>query len=152
MNLTWRGVDWGMSTRLPYPSDVSDDEWEFVAPYLTLLSEDVGQRKYALREVFDVLRYLVRTGAHWRRLPHDFPRWEAVAQQTYRWFRAGCLEAIVHDLRLLLRRLAGHPLPPPRPRLRAVVDHAGRPALRRLRLPHAPAIAPSRRQFMTGAR
>jgi len=40
-------------------------------------------------------------------LPHDFPRWEAVAQQTYRWFRAGRFEAIVHDLRLLLRTLAG---------------------------------------------
>jgi transposase len=51
-------------------------------------------------------RSLVRTGAHWGLLPHDFPRWEAVAQQTYRWFRAGCFAAIVHDLRLLLRTLA----------------------------------------------
>lgn len=96
-----------MSTRTLYLSDVSDDEWEFVAPYLTLLSEDAGQRKYTLREVFNILRYLARTGAHWRMLPHDFPRWEAVARQTYRWFRAGCFEAIVHDLRLLLRTLAG---------------------------------------------
>jgi hypothetical protein len=36
-------VDWSMSsTRKPYPSDVSDDEWAFVAPYLALLAEDVG--------------------------------------------------------------------------------------------------------------
>jgi hypothetical protein len=44
-----------MSTRKPYPSDVSDvsdEEWAFVAPYLTVLSEDAGQRRYELREVF----------------------------------------------------------------------------------------------------
>jgi transposase len=40
-------------------------------------------------------------------LPHDFPRWEAVYQQTQRWLRAGCFEAMAHDLRLLLRLAAG---------------------------------------------
>ncbi len=65
-----------MSTgsREPYPSDVSDDEWALVAPYLTLLPEDAGQRRYELREVFNALRYLVRTGAPWRVPPHAFPR------------------------------------------------------------------------------
>lgn len=97
-----------MSTgsREPYPSDVSDDEWALVAPYLTLLPEDAGQRRYELREVFNALRYLVRTGAPWRLLPHDFPPWEAVYQQTQRWLVAGCFEALVHDLRALLRVLA----------------------------------------------
>lgn len=95
------------TTRQPYPSDVSDDEWAFVAPYLTLLSADALQRKHDLREVYNGLRWLVRTGAQWRMLPHDFPRWEAVYQQTQRWLRAGCFEAIAHDLRLLLRLAAG---------------------------------------------
>jgi hypothetical protein len=46
-----------MSTiRKPCPSDVSDEEWSFVAPYLALLPEDVGQRKHDLREVFNGLR------------------------------------------------------------------------------------------------
>ena len=40
-------------SRTPYPSDGSDDEWAFVAPYLTLLPEDAGQRTYDLREVFN---------------------------------------------------------------------------------------------------
>lgn len=40
-------------------------------------------------------------------LPHDFTRWEAVYQQTQRWLRTGCLEAIAHNLRLLLRLAAG---------------------------------------------
>lgn len=97
-----------MSTiRASYPSDVTDEEWAFVAPYLTLMSEDALQRKHALREVFNAVRYLVRTGAPWRMLPHDFPHWAAVYQQTQRWIRAGCFEAIVHDLRLLLRLRAG---------------------------------------------
>jgi transposase len=45
----------------------------------------------------------VRAGAPWRLLPHDFPPWEAVYQQTQRWITAGCFEDIVHDLRVLLR-------------------------------------------------
>jgi len=97
-----------MSTaRKPYPSDVSDEEWAFAAPYLTPQNEQALQRRYDLREVYNGLRWLVRTGAQWRMLPHDFPRWEAVYQQTQRWLRAGCFEAMAHDLRLLLRLAAG---------------------------------------------
>jgi len=95
--------------RKPYPSDVSDEEWSFVAPYLTLVREDAPQRRHDLREVFNALRWLARTGAEWRLLPHDFPRWEAVYQQTRRWLAAGVFEAMVHDLRLLLRLAAGRP-------------------------------------------
>jgi transposase len=62
------------TTRKPYPSDVSDDEWAFAAPYLSLQSEQALQRKHELREVYNGLRWLVRTGAQWRMLPHDFPR------------------------------------------------------------------------------
>jgi Putative transposase of IS4/5 family (DUF4096) len=81
------------STRKPYPSDVSDDEWASVAPYLTLLSEDVSQRKYDVREVFKGLRYLVKTGVHWRMLPHDLPPWPVVYQQMRRWLAAEWFEA-----------------------------------------------------------
>jgi transposase len=94
------------SIHTPYPSDVSDEEWAFVAPYLTLLPEDASQRRHNLREVFNALRYLVRGGIPWRMLPHDFPRWELVYQQYRRWLAAGCFEAIVHDLRLLVRLTA----------------------------------------------
>jgi|SRR5437867_5014756 len=94
-------------TRKPYPSDVSDEEWFFVAPYLTLMTEDAPQRRHDLREVFNGLRYVVKTGAPWRWLPNDLPPWEAVYQQSQRWVRAGVFEAIVHDLRALLRLAAG---------------------------------------------
>jgi len=54
--------------RKRYPSDVSDEEWSFVAPYLSLMTADAAQRKHDLRDVFDALRWLVRTGAAWRYL------------------------------------------------------------------------------------
>src|SRR5918997_6701095 len=94
-------------TRTPYPTDVSDDEWAFVAPYLTLMDPDAPQRRHDLREVFNALRWIVRTGAQWRMLPTNFPPWAAVYQQTQRWLAAGCFEAMVHDRRVLLRWSAG---------------------------------------------
>jgi transposase len=96
-----------MSNRKPYPSDVSDEEWAFVVPYLTLVREDAPQRTHHLREVFNALRWIVRAGASWRMLPHDFPPWEAVYQQTRRWMAAGVFKAMVHDLRALLRLASG---------------------------------------------
>jgi transposase len=91
----------------PYPSDVTDEEWAFVAPYLTLMREDAPQREHDLRDVFNALRWMARAGAPWRMLPTNFPAWEAVYQQTQRWIKAGVFEAMVHDLRELLRVAAG---------------------------------------------
>ncbi len=107
-----------MNTRKPYPSDVCDDEWAFVAPYLTLMTEDAPQRDHPLREVFNGARWIVRTGAQWRMMPNDLPPWytiylvhhlpaDPIYQQTQRWLRAGSFESIVHDLRELLRVAQG---------------------------------------------
>lgn len=89
--------------RNPYPTTIGDEEWKFVAPYLTLCREDARQRRYPSRDVYNALRWMVRAGAPWRMLPNDFPPWELVYQQTMRWVAAGCFEALVHDLRALLR-------------------------------------------------
>jgi len=64
-------------------------------------------RTHDLREIFNGLRWLVRAGAPWRMLPNDLPPWAAVYQQTQRWIAAGSFEAIVHDLRALLRVAQG---------------------------------------------
>ena len=99
-----------MPNRRPYPTDVSDEEWEewaFVAPYLALVRQDAPQRTHDLREVFDALRWVVRTGAQWAYLPHEFPPHDAVYQQTQRWLAAGVFEALAHDLRGLLRLASG---------------------------------------------
>jgi transposase len=89
--------------RTPYPTDVADEEWEFLAPYLTLMREDAPQRTHPLRELFNGLRYIARTGLQWRFMPNDLPPWPAVYQQTRRWIDAGVFEAIIADLRELIR-------------------------------------------------
>jgi transposase len=93
--------------RKPYPSDVKDDEWEFVAPYLALIREDSPQREHDLREIYNALRWVVRAGAPWRMIPNDLPPWAAVYQQVQRWIKAGVFEEMVHDLREILRIAAG---------------------------------------------
>ena len=89
-----------------YPTDVSDEEWEFCVTYLTLMKEEAPQREHSLRAIFNALRWMVRAGCPWRLLPHDLPPWTAVHQQTLRWIRAGCFEAMAHDLRMVLRELS----------------------------------------------
>ena len=93
--------------RKPYPSDVNDEEWAFVAPYLTLMREDAPQREHPLREVFNGLRYFVRGGQAWRMLPNDLPPWDVVYGQTRRWMDAGVFDAMTQDLRRVLRVLEG---------------------------------------------
>ncbi|ADG68890.1 transposase IS4 family protein [Planctopirus limnophila DSM 3776] len=108
-----------------------DDEWELLVGYLALVCEDAPQSKHSLREVFNAISYLVRTGVRWRFLPHDFPPWDAVDQQARRWLDAGVFEA---DLRAIFRLVAdrgteptavildGRTLHPP---LRAAAERAG---------------------------
>lgn len=83
-----------------------------MASYLTLSRPDSPQRTHDLRVVFNAIRWLVRTGASWRMMPNDLPPWPAVYQQWQRWVRAGCFEAMVHDLRVLLRTRAGRAAQP----------------------------------------
>lgn len=87
-----------------YPSDVGDDEWAFVAPYLTLMIEAAPRREYELREVFNGLRWIVRAGAAWRMMPNDLPPWHVVYDQAHRWLKAGVFEAMVHDWRNRCKR------------------------------------------------
>ena len=91
------------TTRKSYPSDVSDADWAFLAPYLTLMREDAPQRDYPIRELYNGLCYVVKTGCQWRFVPHDLPPWTAVYQQARRWNDAGVFEAASHDLRVILR-------------------------------------------------
>lgn len=52
-----------MKPRKPYPTDISDEEWAFAAPYLTLMNVQAPQRKYELRAMFNALRWIARAGA-----------------------------------------------------------------------------------------
>ena len=95
-----------------YQSNVSDEEWVFCAPYLWLMKEDAPQRDWSSRELFNAMRYMVRAGCPWRMIPNDLPPWHTVYQQAQRWIKAGCFEALAHDLRAMLRLLAGRKTQP----------------------------------------
>jgi hypothetical protein len=99
---------------------------------LTLVAEDALQRRYALREVFPARRWIVRAGAPWRLLPPTCPPWPVVYQQTRRWLEAGGFEALVHDLRRLLRLAQGR-AGPRRPALGGDPGRAGRGCCSRVR-------------------
>ncbi len=90
-----------------YPSDVTDEEWEFVLPYLLLCREDSPQREHDLRRVFNGVRYAARTGGQWRYLPHEYGPWWAVYQQMRRWLEAGVFEVLVGDVQAIAREWAG---------------------------------------------
>jgi len=93
--------------RKGYPSDVSDEEWMLVVPYLTLMTQAAPQREHRLRDVFNGLRWSVRAGAAWRMRPNDLPPWKAVYEQAQRWLKAGVFEAIGEDLRAVVRVAQG---------------------------------------------
>lgn len=95
------------AVRKPYASDVTDGEWQFLLPYLTLMRADAPQREHDLREVFNAVRYVVKTGCQWRLLPHDLPDWSVAYQQARRWTAAGVFEDAAHDLRAILRSVEG---------------------------------------------
>lgn len=97
----------GEVVRRSYGTDISDEEWEFVLPYLLLSRHDNRSRQHDLREMFNAVRYIVKTGNQWRFMPHDLPPWPAAYQQMQRWLRAGCFEKIVEDVQSLLRHFGG---------------------------------------------
>ncbi len=86
---------------------MSDDEWAFLAPCLTLMREDAPQREHPLRELLNGLRYVARSGCALRMMPNDLPPWHAVHRQAQRWFARGSFEAAASDLRALLRLKQG---------------------------------------------
>lgn len=83
-----------------------------MAPYLALCREDPAQRDFPLRDVFNGLRYVAKTGCQWRMMPNDLPPWTVVYQQMRRWMEARCFEIMVEDLRTPLREFAGREAQP----------------------------------------
>jgi putative transposase len=70
--------------RIPYTSDLSDNQWEIIEPYIPAPQTTRGKKRiHPYREIQNAIFYLVRSGCAWRMLPHDFPPWKTV----YHYFR-----------------------------------------------------------------
>ena len=91
-----------------YPTDLSDSQWQVIAPYL----KDKRKRKHPYRVILNSIFYLVKTGCQWRMLPHDFPKWQTVYFYFSRWKRDGTLEQIQQALVEQLRLKAGRKAEP----------------------------------------
>ena len=86
-----------------YPTDLTDEEWDLIQPFLPQVARRGRKPCTDLREVLNALRYLARSGGGWRMLPHDFPPWQTV----YWWFRRFVrlfLFRTIHDVALMLDR------------------------------------------------
>ena len=89
------------------PTDLSDDEWDFIEPLIPAPKEGGRPRGIRIREVINAIFYIAKTGAQWRMLPKDFPPWQTVYGYFRTWRRNGTWTAIHDDLRAEVRHQAG---------------------------------------------
>lgn len=93
--------------RQPYPTDLSDEQWQLLSPMLPPPFLVGRKREVDLREVMNAILYLLRSGCAWRYLPHDFPRWTTVYYYFSRWRDADWFVKLNAELRAEVRKAAG---------------------------------------------
>src|ERR1700712_1273993 len=93
--------------RSPYESDLTDEQWSLIQPFIPPAKPGGRHRSVDMREVVNGILYLNRTGCAWRLLPHDLPPWGTV-HYYYRRFRIDGVWTLIHDrLREDVRVAAG---------------------------------------------
>jgi putative transposase len=97
--------------RQPYPSDLSDSQWELLADFFPE-AETGRPREVDIRAVVDAIFYVNRTGVQWRYLPHDFPRWDVVYSYFRKWSKDGTWDNLQRHLREGVRQAAGREATP----------------------------------------
>src|SRR5262245_22421987 len=87
-----------MKTRPPYPTDLSDNEWELIKHLVPKATPGGRPEAYPKREILHAIFSLLRSGCSWRMLPHDLPPWRMVYHYFRQWRPDGTWQAM-HDLR-----------------------------------------------------
>jgi putative transposase len=97
-----------MTTPQPYPSDLTDDQWALIRPYVNRRKRGGPGRPREIdrRRLVNAIFYILRTGCQWRQLPHDFPAWGTVSSQFYRWRDGGVWQRVEKALYPQVRELA----------------------------------------------
>jgi putative transposase len=93
--------------RKRYPSDLSDREWEILAPHIPAVKAGGRPVRYSRREIVNGILYVLRSGCSWRMMPHDLPPWDTVYGYFNRWRKAGVWETAHHQLYSQLRQAMG---------------------------------------------
>ena len=93
--------------RKSYATDLSDSEWNYLRDRLPELPKKVKTRTHSLRDIFDAIFYVLKTGCHWRLLPHDFPPWQTVFYHFRRFRLSGRWHRIFTILRAAERKRVG---------------------------------------------
>jgi putative transposase len=83
-------------TRRPYPSDLTDQEWNLLEPLLASPERRGRPPKWPARRVADAVFYLLRSGCAWRMLPREYPPWQTVYYHFRKWRLDGRLRQ-AHD-------------------------------------------------------
>ena len=99
-------------TRIAYPSDLSDTEWELIEELFPPPSPIGRPVEIALREVVNAIFYWCDNGIKWRALPHDFPCWSTVYDYFRRWVKTGLWEQINQQLVGKVRQAQGRKASP----------------------------------------
>jgi putative transposase len=98
--------------RKPYPTDLSEEEWNYIEPHMPTPKGQGRPRIHSLREILNATFYVLRSGCQWRMLPNDFPRWPTVYHYFRKWRIDGTWEKINRAIRERLRvRLKRDPQP-----------------------------------------
>lgn len=98
--------------RKPYPTDLTDAEWERLAPHVPPAKPGGHPRTVVIREIVNAINYLLRSGCAWRMLPHDLPPWQTVAYYFYQWMREGQWAKMNEVLRIEVRTAQGREAEP----------------------------------------
>jgi putative transposase len=93
--------------RLAYATDLTDEEWQILAPLLPPEKPGGRPRKYAIREVINGIQYVLRGGCAWRLMPHDLPHWQTAYQYFRAWRQDGTWLHIHDQLRERVRTYMG---------------------------------------------
>jgi putative transposase len=98
--------------RIPYPTDLTENEWYIIAPLLPASDQPGRPRKYSWRDILNAVFYVLRTGCQWRCLPHDFPHWKTAYHYLRAWRKDGTWKRIHDQLRAHLRVALGREAQP----------------------------------------
>jgi putative transposase len=104
--------DLPMPSRKPYPTDLTDEQWELLEPFVRASECGPQEQLHPRREVVNAILYITHTGAQWRYMPHDLPDWQLVYHYFDLWKKNGTLKRIHDTLRKKARKKAGREAEP----------------------------------------